>query len=337
MKKKGPAVIIAEAGVNHNGRIELAKKLIDVAAEARADYVKFQTFKPEKVTVSNAPKADYQIQNTGNDESQLNMIRKLELSEAEHWELVKYCKQKGIAFLSTAFDLDSIDLLKKLGITIGKIPSGEINNVPYLRKMAHSFESIILSTGMSTMEDIAFALKIITQNGVSKDSITVLHCNTEYPTPLRDVNLLAMTTIRDFFNVEVGYSDHTNGILVPIAAVAMGATIIEKHFTLDRKMKGPDHKASLEPHELKEMVTGIRTVELALGSEIKTPSASEKKNIAIARRSIVAAKAIRKGELFTEENLTVKRPGTGLSPLHWDELIGKASIRDYQADEFISI
>jgi len=332
---KTPCIIIAEAGVNHNGSLELAKKLIDAAVHAGVDFVKFQTFKPEKVIVANAPKAQYQIVNTGNAESQLEMIRKLQLSESDHFELVDYCEKKKIKFLSTAFDLDSIDLLVKLGVTIGKVPSGEINNVPYLRKMAKAFGEIILSTGMSTMEDISFALNILNESGISNDRIVVLHCNTEYPTPLQDVNLLAMHSIKNRFSVQVGYSDHTNGILVPVAAVALGAVVIEKHFTLDKTMDGPDHKASLEPGELKNMVSAIRDVEKVLGSEIKSPSASEQGNISIARRSIVAATAIRKGEIFTEENLAVKRPGTGLSPVYWDQLIGKKSERDYQSDEFI--
>jgi len=330
-------MIIAEAGVNHNGSFDLATQLIDAAVEAKADIVKFQTFKAEKVVVKSAVKAQYQVQNTCSNESQLDMIKKLQLSESQHWQLVKYCEQKGITFLSTPFDLDSIDLLIELGVKTGKIPSGEITNLPYLRKMAKSFETIILSTGMATMDEVTFAMKVLLDNGTRKESLTILHCNTEYPTPFRDVNLRAMITMQDAFHVKTGYSDHTPGIEVPLAAVALGATIIEKHFTLDKDMEGPDHKASLDPGELRQMVTSIRNIEQALGSSEKKPSSSEEKNIVIARRSIVAAQPIKKGELFTENNLTVKRPGNGVSPIYWDKIIGTVSGKDYNPDEMISL
>lgn len=330
-------LIIAEAGVNHNGDIELAKKLIAAAADAGADYVKFQTFKAEKLASLAAKKAEYQKSNMKEDQSdsQLDMLKKLELSLEDHCELIKYCKQKNIRFLSTAFDLDSIDLLKELGITIGKIPSGEITNYPYLVKMAHTFESIIMSTGMSTISDIREALEVLTLNGKSKNDITILHCNTEYPTPMQDVNLLAMNAIKNEFKIEVGYSDHTLGIEVPIAAVALGARIIEKHFTLDKTMQGPDHKASLEPSELKDMVQAIRNIEKALGHTEKIVSTSEQKNKVIARKSIVAMIPIKKGDVFTELNVTVKRPGDGINPMKWKEVIGKISKRDFMEDELI--
>lgn len=330
-------LIIAEAGVNHNGDIELAKKLIAAAADAGADYVKFQTFKAEKLASLAAKKAEYQKSNMKEDQSdsQLDMLKKLELSLEDHCELIKYCKQKNIRFLSTAFDLDSIDLLKELGITIGKIPSGEITNYPYLVKMAHTFESIIMSTGMSTISDIREAFEVLTLNGKSKNDITILHCNTEYPTPMQDVNLLAMNAIKNEFKIEVGYSDHTLGIEVPIAAVALGARIIEKHFTLDKTMQGPDHKASLEPSELKDMVQAIRNIEKALGHTEKIVSTSEQKNKFIARKSIVAMIPIKKGDVFTELNVTVKRPGDGINPMKWKEVIGKISKRDFMEDELI--
>lgn len=330
-------LIIAEAGVNHNGDITLAKKLIDVAAEAKVDYVKFQTFIPEKLVSKYSEKADYQKRSTDASESQLEMIKKLALNKAQHIELINYARTKNISFLSTAFDLESIDLLVELGIEIGKVPSGEITNLPYLIKVAKSFKKIILSTGMCTMCEISEALVVLVNAGVKKENITILHCNTEYPTPMQDVNLLAMQTIRNEFGIEVGYSDHTLGIEVPIAAVAMKATVIEKHFTLDKNLHGPDHKASLSPEELKQMVIAIRNIELALGSEDKIPSQSEIKNMAIARKSIVAAKKISKGELFTETNLTTKRPGSGISPMRWYEVIGKQATKDYNEDELIQL
>ena len=328
--------IIAEAGVNHNGSLELAKKMVDVAAEAGADAVKFQTFKAEKVISRYAQKAEYQKRSTDASESQLDMVRKLELDEAAHKELFAYCRSKDIIFLSTPFDLDSIDLLNQLGLEIFKIPSGEITNLPYLRKIGALKKEVILSTGMADLGEIEDALDVLIKAGTVRENITVLHCNTEYPTPFEDVNLRAMLTIRAAFpGVQVGYSDHTLGIEVPIAAVAMGATVIEKHFTLDRNMEGPDHKASLEPDELKAMVQAIRNIEKALGNGIKKPSPSELKNKPVARKSIVAARDIKEGEEFTEENLTAKRPGTGISPMRWDEILGKHAQKKYVEDELI--
>jgi len=330
-------IIIAEAGVNHNGSMDLARQLIDIAAEAGADYVKFQTFKADKIASKSAVKAVYQQQTTDAEESQLQMLKKLELNEAAHQELIAYCRQRNIQFLSTPFDMGSIDLLRDLGIRLGKIPSGEITNLLYLRKMAVTFDELVLSTGMADMQEIGAALGVIIGEGFDREKITVLHCNTEYPTPFEDVNLRAMGSIAREFNVRVGYSDHTPGIEVPVAAVALGAVLIEKHFTIDRGMEGPDHKASLEPQELKQMIGSIRNIEKALGVTIKQPSPSEIKNKSIARKSIVAARRIRKGELFTEENLAVKRPGTGISPMRWNELLGKAATRDFDEDELIDL
>jgi N,N'-diacetyllegionaminate synthase len=328
--------IIAEAGVNHNGSIELAKKMINAAVEAGAAAVKFQTFKAEKVITRYAPKAEYQKKTTTADESQLEMVKKLELDAAAHQTLIDYCKKRNIQFLSTPFDFESIDLLDELGLDIFKIPSGDITNLPYLRKIGALKKAIILSTGMADLGEIEDALDVLTGAGTRLEDITVLHCNTEYPTPLEDVNLCAMLTIKDAFpGVNIGYSDHTLGIEIPIAAVAMGATIIEKHFTLDKNMEGPDHKASVEPDELKTMVRSIRNIEKALGSGTKKPSPSELKNKPIARKSIVAARNIRQDEPFTEENLTVKRPGTGISPMRWDEMMGQRASKDYQQDELI--
>lgn len=327
--------IIAEAGVNHNGKIENAIKLIDAAAEAGADAVKFQTFKAQNIVCRNAKKAEYQKQTTDADENQYMMLKKLELTEQMHEQLLQHCKEKGILFLSTPFDLDSIDYLDRLGISIMKVPSGEITNYPYLKKIAETGKKVIMSTGMCTIEEVEAAVKVLKKYG-SKD-ISLLHCNTEYPTPFCDVNLSAMTTLKNKFDLEVGYSDHTLGIEIPLAAVAMGATIIEKHFTLDKNMEGPDHKASLEPEELKQMVNAIRNVESALGNGMKTPSASEKKNIEIARKSIVAKKNIAAGEAFTEENLTAKRPGNGISPMKWNEIIGTKAKRDFAIDEMIEV
>jgi N,N'-diacetyllegionaminate synthase len=334
MKK---TIIIAEAGVNHNGDIEIAKKLIDVASEAGSDYVKFQTFKADKIATKNALKAEYQKKNTGNDDNQLKMLRQLELSEDDHKQLINYCIAKSIRFLSTPFDLDSIDLLKNLGLRLGKIPSGELTNLPYLLKMARTFDELILSTGMADVSEIADSIKAIVDFGFPKAKLTLLHCTTEYPTPFSEVNLLAMQSMAKQFDVAAGYSDHTRGIEVPIAAVALGAVVIEKHFTLDRNMEGPDHKASLEPEELKAMVSAIRNIENALGDGLKKPTESEIKNKIIARKSIVASKFIRKGESFTEENLAVKRPGNGLSPMQWFELIGRVSSRDFEEDELITL
>lgn len=330
--------IIAEAGVNHNGNLELAKKLIDVAKDAGADAVKFQTAKAERVVSKFAQKAQYQIQNTNNDsESQLEMIKKLILND-EAWAILSdYCKQKEIMFLSTPFDFESIDLLSSLGLEIFKIPSGEINNLPYLRKIGALNKKIILSTGMANLGEIETALNILTSSGTQREKITILHCNTEYPTPFCDVNLKAMQTLFDAFKLPVGYSDHTLGIHIPIAAVAMGACVIEKHFTLDCNMEGPDHKASLEPKELKEMVKRIREIEESLGNGIKQESPSEQKNKPIARKSIVAHRAIKKGEILSEKNLYVKRPAGGLSPMEWDRVIGSIAIRDFEEDEMIEL
>lgn len=329
-------IIIAEAGVNHNGSIELAKKLVDAAAEAGADYVKFQTFKANKIASKQAQKAAYQKQSTDVGESQLDMLKRLELDENAHLELIAYCREKDIAFLSTAFDFESIELLQKLGITLGKIPSGELTNLPFLRKMAKAFPEIILSTGMANMDEVKATINALFQAGTKKENLRILHCNTEYPTPFQDVNLKAMLTIEKELNVPIGYSDHTLGIEIPIAAVAMGAKVIEKHFTLDRTMEGPDHKASLEPSELKTMIDSIRNIELALsGNGDKLTSNSEQKNKEIARKSIVAGKKIVIGETLTEENLTVKRPGNGISPMLWDSVIGQKAPKDFEEDELI--
>jgi N,N'-diacetyllegionaminate synthase len=329
--------IIAEAGVNHNGSISIAKKLIDVSADAGSDAVKFQTFKAERLVCKSAAKADYQKKTTDADESQFDMIKKLELNEDAHKELMDYGKDKGIIFLSSPFDLESIDLLNKLGIEIFKIPSGEITNLPYLRKIGRLKKKVILSTGMADLGEIGNAINVLTEYGTRKDGITVLHCNTEYPTPFEDVNLNAMLTIRDAFKVKVGYSDHTLGIEAPVAAVALGAAVIEKHFTLDKNMKGPDHKASLEPDELKAMVHAIRNIEKALGNGVKRPSPSELKNKPVVRKSIVAARDIRKGETFTEDNITVKRPGTGISPMEWDSVIRNKAVRAFEEDDLIEL
>ena len=327
--------IIAEAGVNHNGSIELAYKLIDVASASGADAVKFQTFKAENLVSKNAQKAEYQKQATNQSESQFKMLKKLELDTNAHKKLINYCKKKDIVFLSTPFDHESIELLDELELQIFKIPSGEITNLTYLRHIGSLRKEVILSTGMSTLKEIEEALIILTSAGTSKKNITILHANTMYPTPMEDVNLRAMQTIQDKFDVAVGYSDHTLGIEVDIAAVAMGATIIEKHFTLDKTMDGPDHKSSISPEELKAMVSSIRNIEKALGSSIKKPSKSEKPNITMARKSIVASKSIKKGELFTEKNITIKRPGTGISPMKWDNILGKVAERDYQIDDLL--
>ena len=331
-------LIIAEAGVNHNGDIAKAKALIDKGAEAGVDYVKFQTFKAEKLVTKQAQRASYQDKNTQNNDSQYEMLKKLELSQALHQELMDYCNQKGVKFLSTGFDSESLVFLAQLGITIAKVPSGEITNLPYLRQVASIFPEVILSTGMATIDEIKDAVKVLIDNGVSKDKITILHCNTEYPTPMEDVNLKAMLHIQRELGLPIGYSDHTLGIEVPIAAVALGATVIEKHFTLDKTLPGPDHKASLEPNELKAMISAIRNIEKAIGgSGLKEVSKSEEKNKPIARKSIVAATNIKKGDIFTPENLTVKRPGTGISPMQWDEVIGKEAKRDFQEDDLIEL
>lgn len=332
-------IIIAEAGVNHNGSIELAKKLVDAAVEAGVDYVKFQTFDAKKIASKNAKKAEYQNinMNSSTSSSQQAMLSKLELSKDAHYQLMDYCQSRNIRFFSTAFDLDSLEFLAKLNLGLWKIPSGEITNYPYLCRIAKTKSPVILSTGMSTVDEIEDAVKVLVDNGTPKDKITILHCNTEYPTPMKDVNLRAMNYIKNKIGVKVGYSDHTLGIEVPIAAVALGATVIEKHFTLDRTLEGPDHKASLEPSELKAMVNAIRNIEEALGVERKIVSASENKNIAIARKSIVAARDILKGEILSESNLTIKRPGNGISPMKWNEIIGKKAVKDFNEDDLIEI
>lgn len=327
--------IIAEAGVNHNGKIELAKKLVDVAAAAGADAVKFQTFKAENTVCSNACKADYQLETTNQDESQLEMLKKLELTAQMHEQLIDYCGQKEIMFLSTAFDRESLCYLMELGLPVIKIPSGEITNYPLLREAGKAKKKIILSSGMSTLNEVKDAVQVLREYG--SDDITVLHCNTEYPTPYCDVNLQAMLTLREELGIPVGYSDHTRGIEIPIAAAALGATVIEKHFTLDRNMEGPDHKASLEPDELRAMIRAIRNMESALGSGKKEPSESEKKNIDIVRKSIVAKCDIEAGVLFTEENLTTKRPGIGISPMRWNQVVGQRAKRKFIEDELIEI
>ena len=327
--------IVAEAGVNHNGDINLAKKLIDIAAKAGADAVKFQTFKTELCVSKNAKKASYQEENTGKEESQFDMIKKLELNENMHKELIAYCKQKNITFLSTPFDSDSIKLLDELGLSTFKIPSGEITNLPYLRQIGGLNKKIILSTGMANLGEVEAAIDVLVKSGTKRENISLLHANTQYPTPMEDVNLKAMITLKNAFGLEVGYSDHTLGIEVDIAAVAMGAKIIEKHFTLDKNMPGPDHKASLEPGELSAMVRAIRNIELALGDGLKHFSKSESENIKIARKSIVAKRDIKKGEIFSEQNICVKRPGDGINPMRWDEVIGQISQKDYKKDELI--
>jgi len=327
--------IIAEAGVNHNGSIKIAKKLIDAAVESGVNAVKFQTFKAENLVSKNAEKADYQKITTDSIESQFTMIKNLELDINAHKELISYCEEKGIIFLSSPFDHDSINVLNNLGLKTFKIPSGEINNLPYLRHIGSLGREVILSTGMSTLKEVEDALNILIDSGTKKENITILHANTMYPTPMKDVNLNAMLTIQKELDIAVGYSDHTLGIEVDIAAVAMGASIIEKHLTLDKSMNGPDHKASLEPKELKLMVVAIRNIEIALGSSKKKPSPSEIVNINIARKSIVAIHDVKKGELLTDKNIAIKRPGNGINPMKWDEVINSIALRNYNADELI--
>jgi N,N'-diacetyllegionaminate synthase len=329
-------LIIAEAGVNHNGDLKTALSMIDVAKNSGADIIKFQTFIAKNLVTNNAPKANYQIASNSH-ETQIQMLEQLQMSESMHIELLNYCKAMKIDFLSTAFDLESIDFLQSIGQSLFKIPSGEITNLPYLRHVAKVAHEVILSTGASNLDEIECALEILYKNGQTNESITVLHCTTAYPAPMIDVNLMAMQKIANTFNVKVGYSDHTLGIEVPIAAVALGATTIEKHFTLDRKMSGPDHKASLEPDELELMVNSIRNIEKATGSGVKTPMQSELENIEIIRKSIVAKNSILKGEIFTFDNLTTKRPATGLSPMLWDSVIGKVATRNYSTDEKINL
>lgn len=331
-------LIIAEAGVNHNGDMSLAKELIAAAAEAGADLVKFQTFIAANIISRSAPKAEYQKGATDPQESQQEMVRKLELTRDNHLELIAECQKQGVGFFSTAFDKDSIDLLEELGGSdIVKVPSGELTNLPYLRYLTRHGKRVLLSTGMANQGEIEAAINVVEQAGTPREKITVLHCTTEYPTPMEDVNLRAMVNIGKAFGVSVGYSDHTPGIEIPIAAVALGATVIEKHFTLDRNLPGPDHRASLEPNELKAMVQGIRNIEKALGDGIKRPSPSELKNKPIARKSLVAARPIKAGEAFTEDNLMAKRPGTGISPMQWDEVIGRTAPRDFSEDELIEL
>lgn len=336
MTDASKVVIIAEAGVNHNGDLELAKKLIDVAADAGVDYVKFQTFKAEKIVTQSAEKAQYQKNATGATESQYEMLKKLELTDAMHHELFEYCQNSSVQFLSTGFDIESVDFLLALGQQLIKVPSGEITNLPYLRHIGLRQLPVILSTGMSTMEEIGDALSVLTSTGLTKDMITVLHCTTEYPTPMQEVNLRAMQSIQEQFGVTVGYSDHTIGIEVSVGAVALGASVIEKHFTLDRTMPGPDHKASLNPNELRALVHAIRNMDIALGSNTKTPTDSEAENRTVARKSIVASCDIQKGDVFSEINITTKRPGTGLSPMNWDRVIGSKATRNYSPDEEIT-
>lgn len=331
-------LIIAEAGVNHNGDMSLAKELIAAAAEAGADLVKFQTFIAANIISRSAPKAEYQKGATDPQESQQEMVRKLELTRENHLELMAECKRQEIGFFSTAFDKDSIDLLEELGgAEIVKVPSGELTNLPYLRYLTRHGKRVLLSTGMANLGEIEAAINVVEQAGTPREKITVLHCTTEYPTPMEDVNLRAMVNIGKAFGVSVGYSDHTPGIEIPIAAVALGATVIEKHFTLDRNLPGPDHRASLEPNELKAMVQGIRNIEKALGDGGKRPSPSELKNKPIARKSLVAARPIKAGEAFSEDNLMAKRPGTGISPMQWDEVIGRTAPRDFSEDELIEL
>ena len=327
-------LIIAEAGVNHNGSLDIAFKLAEAAKKAGADCVKFQTFKAEALVVRHAAQAEYQKRNTV-EELQIIMLKKLELGYEEFRELKKHCDEIGICFISTPFDRDSISFLEGFDMPFWKIPSGEVTDLPYLMQIGTTGRPVIMSTGMCTMEEIWDAIKALRLAGT--EDIRLLHCNTEYPTPYEDVNLNVLKTLRERFGVEVGYSDHTRGIEVPIAAVALGATVIEKHFTLDRNMEGPDHKASLEPDELKQMTESIRHIEKALGRSEKEPTESEKKNISVARRSIVAGRKIKKGELLTEENITTKRPGTGISPMLWTQVIGTKAIRDFEEDELIEV
>jgi N,N'-diacetyllegionaminate synthase len=329
--------IIAEVGVNHNADLKLAYELVDIAVSSGANAVKFQTAIPELVATSNAPKAGYQEVNTNSIESQLEMIKKIHLPLDAYDAIKSYCDKKDIIFFSTAFDLVSLEYIEKLGQPFHKVPSGEITNLPYLRKMGGYGKPIFLSTGMASLGEIEAALEVLITSGIKRELITILHCNTQYPTPMKDVNLLAMNSIRDAFGVAVGYSDHTAGIEVSIAAVTLGATVIEKHFTIDRNLPGPDHKASLEPKELANMIKAIRNIEVALGSQVKFPSESEIDNKPVARKSLIAACKIKTGELFTEKNMTVKRPGTGLSPMLWDDVVGKKATCDFDVDELISL
>lgn len=332
---KQHTLIIAEAGVNHNGDLQMAKRLVDAAAAAGADLVKFQTFNASRQVTRSAKKADYQIQTTDSTESQHTMLQRLELSEAMHHELIEHCANRQIGFFSTGFDIECVDLLVRMGQEQFKIPSGEITNLPYLRHIGRLGKKVILSTGMATLSEIEAAIEVLEQAGTPRSKLTVLHCTTEYPTPMSEVNLRAMQSIHAAFGVDVGYSDHTQGIEVSIAAVAMGASVIEKHFTLDRTLPGPDHQASLEPAELSALVTAIRNIETALGDGIKRLSPSEARNKPVARKSLVASRSIKAGEVFTAENLTTKRPGNGISPMRWDDFLGRKAARDFAADELI--
>jgi N,N'-diacetyllegionaminate synthase len=334
---KKPTLIIAEAGVNHNGDLALAKQLIDVAAQAGADLVKFQTFSAERLVTPDAQKAGYQSLTTGDAESQLQMLNRLQLDEGTHHELMDYCAAKNIGFFSTGFDIQSVDFLVDLGIDLFKIPSGELSNLPYLRHIGQLGGSVIMSTGMATMGDIESAIDALEQAGTARSLITVLHCTTEYPTPMKEVNLRAMESIRAAFGVEVGYSDHTSGIEAATAAVALGATVIEKHFTLDKDLPGPDHRASLDPEELQAMVSAIRNIEVALGDGVKRLMPSETLNKSIARKSLVAKNPIEAGEIFSVDNITTKRPGTGISPMNWDAIIGRKAVRNFAVDELIEL
>lgn len=330
-------IVIAEAGVNHNGDLQIAKELIDAAASAGADYIKFQTFQAKQLVAHDAPKAEYQRKHTANHESQLEMIEKLELTLSDHHALIEYCQLKNISFFSTAFENKSLDLLMDLGIDRIKVPSGEITNVPFLEHIGEQGKPIILSTGMAKLGEIENAIEIFESKGIPRDQICVLHCNTAYPTPYSDVNLMAMVNVRNAFQVNIGYSDHTDGIEIPIAAVALGASVIEKHLTLDRNLPGPDHKASLEPAEFAAMIKSIKNIEVALGDGVKRPSPSEIQNKAIVRKSIVAATDISKGDILTESNLAFKRPGTGLDPSFYKILVGRAATRAYKKDELIEL
>jgi N,N'-diacetyllegionaminate synthase len=334
---KKPIRVIAEAGVNHNGNLAFAKQLIDVAAEAGADLVKFQTFSADRLTTRATPKADYQSQSTGNNESQYEMLRRLELSVEMHRELIAHCQARNIGFFSTGFDIESVDLLVTLGQDLLKIPSGEITNLPYLRHIGHFNKAVILSTGMATLGEVEAAIDTLEYAGTPRTNMTILHCTTEYPAPMAEVNLRAMQSMQAAFGVSVGYSDHTVGIEVAIAAVAIGATLIEKHFTLDRNLPGPDHQASLEPAELKTMVAAIRNIEVALGDGIKRVTQSEAKNKSVVRKSLVASRKIQAGEILSAANITTKRPGTGISPMRWDEIVGRHAPRDFAVDELIEL
>lgn len=329
--------IIAEAGVNHNGNLSMAKRMVDVAAKAGADYIKFQTFRADELVTTKAPKAAYQKKNTKNKENQYQMLKKLELSQKNHFLLKKYCKKKNITFLSSAFGIESFNFLIKLGLKTIKIPSGEINNLPFLKHIGKFRKKLVISTGMATLREIKKAVEILVKLGTSKKNLTLLHCNTDYPTSFSDVNLKAMTTIKEQCNAKVGYSDHSLGTIVPICAVALGAEVIEKHFTLNKNLSGPDHKSSLEPHELSNMIKDIRKTEKILGNGLKKPSLSELKNIKIVRKSIVAKIDIKKGDIFSKKNLITKRPGNGISPMYWDKLVGKKSTRKFKKDDLIRL